>query len=66
VRAIVGLGRSLDLPVVAEGIENFHQHRMVIEEGCAQVQGFLFGRPAHTPGAADPSDNVPYRKLVDE
>jgi EAL domain-containing protein (putative c-di-GMP-specific phosphodiesterase class I) len=39
---------------------------MVIEEGCAQVQGFLFGRPAHTPGAADPSDNVPYRKLVDE
>lgn len=39
VRAIVGLGRSLDLPVVAEGIETFDQHRMVIEEGCEQVQG---------------------------
>ncbi|MFD1791177.1 EAL domain-containing protein [Ochrobactrum teleogrylli] len=66
VRAIVGLGRSLDLPVVAEGIENFHQHRMVIEEGCAQVQGFLFGRPAQAPGMADPSEIVPYKKFVDK
>lgn len=55
VRAIVGLGRSLDLPVVAEGIETFDQHRMVIEEGCEQVQGFLFGRPANAPAPADPS-----------
>lgn len=55
VRAIVGLGRSLDLPVVAEGIETFDQHRMVIEEGCEQVQGFLFGRPANAPASVDPS-----------
>ncbi|MCH6202316.1 bifunctional diguanylate cyclase/phosphodiesterase [Brucella sp. RRSP16] len=55
VRAIVGLGRSLDLPVVAEGIETFDQHRMVIEEGCEQVQGFLFGRPANAPAPIDPS-----------
>lgn len=45
VRAIVGLGRSLDLPVVAEGVETTAQHQMVIEEGCAEAQGFLFGRP---------------------
>ncbi|MFQ0815198.1 diguanylate phosphodiesterase [Brucella anthropi] len=55
VRAIVGLGRSLDLPVVAEGIETFDQHRMVIEEGCEQVQGFLFGRPANVPAFVGPS-----------
>lgn len=45
VRAIVGLGRSLGLPVVAEGVETTAQHQMVVEEGCAEAQGFLFGRP---------------------
>jgi EAL domain-containing protein (putative c-di-GMP-specific phosphodiesterase class I) len=46
IRAIVGLGRSLDLPVVAEGVETEEQRRMVLEEGCPQAQGFLFGGPA--------------------
>lgn len=46
IRAIVGLGRSLDLPVVAEGVETEEQRRMVLEEGCPQAQGFLFGSPA--------------------
>lgn len=46
IRAIVGLGRSLDLPVVAEGVETEEQRRMVLEEGCPQAQGFLFGAPA--------------------
>lgn len=45
VRAIVGLGHSLNLPVVAEGVETAEQHRMVLEEGCPQAQGYLFGRP---------------------
>lgn len=46
IRAIVGLGRSLDLPVVAEGVETEEQRRMVLEEGCPQAQGFYFGGPA--------------------
>nr|WP_229667192.1 EAL domain-containing protein [Sphingopyxis bauzanensis] len=46
IRAIVGLGRSLDLPVVAEGVETEAQRLMVLEEGCPQAQGFLFGTPA--------------------
>jgi diguanylate cyclase (GGDEF)-like protein/PAS domain S-box-containing protein len=46
IRAIVGLGRSLDLPVVAEGVETEEQRRMVLEEGCPQAQGYLFGGPA--------------------
>jgi EAL domain-containing protein (putative c-di-GMP-specific phosphodiesterase class I) len=46
IRAIVGLGRSLDLPVVAEGVETEEQRLMVLEEGCPQAQGFLFGGPA--------------------
>lgn len=46
IRAIVGLGKSLNLPVVAEGVETEEQRRMVLEEGCPQAQGFLFGGPA--------------------
>ncbi|MFT4076922.1 MAG: EAL domain-containing protein [Asticcacaulis sp.] len=49
VRAIVGLGRSLKLPVVAEGVETEAQRRMVHEEGCPQAQGFLFGEPGRPP-----------------
>ena len=49
VRAIVGLGQSLNLPVVAEGVETAEQHRMVLEEGCPQAQGYLFGRPGRLP-----------------
>lgn len=45
IRAIVGLGRSLGLPVVAEGVETEAQRSMVAEEGCPQAQGFLFGGP---------------------
>lgn len=49
VRAIVGLGRSLNLPVVAEGVETEAQRQMVFEEGCPQAQGFLFGKPGKPP-----------------
>ncbi|APX66390.1 MHYT domain-containing protein [Sphingomonas sp. gentR] len=54
VRAIVGLGQSLNLPVVAEGGETAEQHRMVLEEGCPQAQGYLFGRPAQPLVGAQP------------
>ncbi|MCC2602140.1 bifunctional diguanylate cyclase/phosphodiesterase [Sphingopyxis yananensis] len=45
-RAIVGLGRSLDLPVVAEGVETDAQRKIISDEGCPQAQGFYFGMPA--------------------
>ncbi|MBN3558876.1 EAL domain-containing protein [Sphingomonas yabuuchiae] len=41
-------GQSLNLPVAAEGVEAAEQHRMVLEEGCPQAQGYLFGRPAQS------------------
>ncbi|MEZ0496470.1 EAL domain-containing protein [Sphingomonas sp. IW22] len=49
VRAIVGLGKSLNLPVVAEGVETEAQRLMVMEEGCPQAQGYLFGMPSTNP-----------------
>lgn len=45
-KAIVSLGRSLDLPVVAEGVETEAQRQIVMDEGCPQAQGFYYGPPA--------------------
>ncbi len=44
VRAVAGLGNSLNMTVVAEGIETEEQLRQVKEEGCHEGQGYLFGR----------------------
>jgi diguanylate cyclase (GGDEF)-like protein len=44
VKAIVGLATCLDLPVVAEGIETFEVAQIMRDLGCAQGQGYLFGR----------------------
>jgi diguanylate cyclase (GGDEF)-like protein len=45
VKAIIGLANSLDLPVVAEGIESVSIADTLRQLGCAQGQGYLFGRP---------------------
>ncbi len=45
IRAIVGLGRSLDLRVAAEGVETTGQLDVLLREGCTELQGHLFGRP---------------------
>jgi hypothetical protein len=36
---------SLGIPVLAEGVENEQHIDFLCNEGCLQVQGFLFGRP---------------------
>jgi diguanylate cyclase (GGDEF)-like protein/PAS domain S-box-containing protein len=45
VRAIVSLGHSLDLEIVAEGVETLQQTTMLRAEGCDEVQGFYFAGP---------------------
>ena len=44
VRAIVGLGHTLGLAVVAEGVETAAQADALREEGCDELQGWLFDR----------------------
>lgn len=45
IRSTLDLGRSLDLDVVAEGVESEPQRRALWELGCAAGQGHLFARP---------------------
>ncbi len=45
VRATLSLARSLDLGVIAEGVEEPGQLRFLRSEGCEAVQGYLVGRP---------------------
>lgn len=46
VRAVLGLGRSLEIPVVAEGVETEEQILFLRGEDCAELQGYAIGRPA--------------------
>ncbi|WP_461504378.1 EAL domain-containing protein [Rhodoferax sp.] len=46
VRAIVTLGASLSLQVIAEGVETAAQRDALLALGCTHFQGYLFGRPA--------------------
>ena len=45
VRAIIQLGRSLKLDVIAEGVETPSQLDFLTMEGCHSAQGFFFARP---------------------
>ncbi len=46
VRAVLGLGRSLEIPVVAEGVETEEQIVFLRGENCTELQGYAIGRPA--------------------
>jgi EAL domain-containing protein (putative c-di-GMP-specific phosphodiesterase class I) len=45
VDAVVGLGRSLHIEVIAEGVETHAQHDALVRLGCKYGQGFLYSRP---------------------
>ena len=52
VRAVIGLGASLGMTTTAEGVETEAQLARLREEGCDEVQGYLFSRPV-------PSSEIP-------
>jgi predicted signal transduction protein with EAL and GGDEF domain len=47
VDAILALAKTLNLRVIAEGIENEHQLAYLVDKGCDLLQGFYFARPIY-------------------
>jgi len=44
VRAVTTMAQALDVPVVAEGIEDAAAHETLLQMGCASGQGWYFGK----------------------
>lgn len=61
IRAVLALGDSLDIPVLAEGVETRGQLEFLQQEGCTEAQGYLVGRPTER---ALPADEAPARASV--
>lgn len=45
IRAIVAMARSLNLEVIAEGVEQAEQLEFLLQQGCHHYQGYLFSKP---------------------
>ncbi|MSQ59771.1 MAG: EAL domain-containing protein, partial [Betaproteobacteria bacterium] len=44
-RTIINMAHSLQLTVVAEGVENFAQAEFLVQQGCDEVQGYYYSKP---------------------
>ncbi|MDP9095511.1 MAG: EAL domain-containing protein [Pseudomonadota bacterium] len=53
-RAVAGITRSMNIPLLAEGVESEEQIFALRREGCEIMQGFLYGRPI------SPAELVPH------
>ncbi|MGP0172311.1 putative bifunctional diguanylate cyclase/phosphodiesterase [Pseudomonas sp. NCHU5208] len=59
VRSVIALGQSMGMMVIAEGVETGAQHAFLMDNGCSQFQGYLFGRPMPL------ADFVPFVRRLD-
>lgn len=57
VKAIIALAHSLEIDVVAEGVETDEQLQLLRKLGCNYVQGYLIGRPVPVEQLALPANN---------
>lgn len=47
-RMVIGIARSLNLGLIAEGVETKDQLEFLRHEGCKQIQGYYFSKPLTT------------------
>ncbi len=45
IKAIIAMGKSLNLRIIAEGVENHQQLEFLVQQQCDQAQGYHFSRP---------------------
>ncbi len=45
VRAIIALAKSLNLSLIAEGVEEIQERDFLLENGCDNIQGYLYAKP---------------------
>ncbi len=70
VRAVLGLGRGLGLPVLAEGVETAGELAFLAAELCHEGQGYFLGRPGpiesyeELVGTSDRGPSTPVRRLA--
>ena len=65
IQAVVGLGTTLGMGVVAEGVETQEQMEALVRMGCTHLQGYLFSKPiAHSGLSALLRDNSTSKRLL--
>jgi diguanylate cyclase len=64
IRAVLALGKSLEIPILAEGVETKNQLDILNHEGCDAAQGYLLGRPA--PMMSIRADDAAHGRTIDE
>ncbi|MDG9669404.1 EAL domain-containing protein [Hahella sp. CR1] len=58
IKAIISLAESLDLTVIAEGVETAEQMEMLQQFGCDYVQGYYFSRPVRAEEISDTTRTI--------
>ncbi len=64
-RAVIQLGDTLGLSVVAEGVESRDQAHMLREMGCALAQGYVFSRPVDDQQVEAMLEGMPFSVQTD-
>ena len=62
--AVISMGHSLRLKVIAEGVEQAEQLEILAEQGCDEVQGYHFSRPLPADEFAELLRQQPYLKEI--
>jgi predicted signal transduction protein with EAL and GGDEF domain len=66
IRAVIGLGHGLAMPVLAEGVETKDQLAFLSREACSEIQGYLIGHPCPIDDYAELVGRRPVVAVVSE